>query len=603
MTNDSQFSLHLNAIIREINTGQFLQADLQLNGLINAQPNNVQLWYLKANCTFMLARFPDCEFSINKALTINPNHIPTLLTLVKLQTKANFLQDGVDTCNKILKLDNNHVEALFFMGTILLQLNRSNEAESFLERLVRLTPKNVDVTIVYGQSLLDQDKDSAALRVFNLALGINPLNISALNNKALALKKLCVLDEAIVIFNKALSIRPEHTEIIKNLASCYMMQGQIKLAKSLYKKAISLNELDKDAHHWLNKLLWENKDKEFLKSYEVTLQKHPKNTDLLFDLGHKLNLAGDLNRSKSVLEDAIKSNNHHTPSIVELSVVLRELNDIDKSLAFSQLAHKQNPYNVTVMSELGKSLISSDRPAEALEIFNTLIRQQPQNQSWIAYKLIALKLLGSTEYDYLCNYDHVFTAELSLPSGFNDLNSFNKELINALRQYHHAKTNPLDQSLVTGSQTTEKLFDYHIPIIQALRSNLREQTTCFFSTLKKDNKHPLLSRLTDNFIETDSWSVILNNNGYHKNHHHPAGWYSGPYYAQVPDVVNNESKQEGWVKFGQPGFNMATQLEPDKLIKPIEGLFVRFPSYFWHGTVPFSSNQERITVPCDMIPV
>jgi hypothetical protein len=31
-------------------------------------------------------------------------------------------------------------------------------------------------------------------------------------------------------------------------------------------------------------------------------------------------------------------------------------------------------------------------------------------------------------------------------------------------------------------------------------------------------------------------------------------------------------------------------------------MLVLFPSYLWHGTVPFSSNQARLTVAFDAVP-
>ncbi len=31
-------------------------------------------------------------------------------------------------------------------------------------------------------------------------------------------------------------------------------------------------------------------------------------------------------------------------------------------------------------------------------------------------------------------------------------------------------------------------------------------------------------------------------------------------------------------------------------------MLVLFPSYFWHGTVPFSSTQTRLTVAFDAVP-
>ena len=40
----------------------------------------------------------------------------------------------------------------------------------------------------------------------------------------------------------------------------------------------------------------------------------------------------------------------------------------------------------------------------------------------------------------------------------------------------------------------------------------------------------------------------------------------------------------------------------ERVIQPKEGRLVLFPSYMWHGTIPFSSG-ERLTAPFDVVPM
>ncbi len=599
----SNLSKHIQLVVEYINNKKFILADKQLNALINAHPEHTQLWHLKSITTHSLGKLTDCEFCLNKVLAKDQNHVPALTNLAMLQQQNDWSDDALASYNKILDISKNNFNALFNAGVILNKKHEYVQAEIYLKKAYKINKNHTDTTLAYGQCLLNQNKDQQSLDLFNIILNNHNNHLPALNNKGIALKKLCFWNEAIECLRYAISINPNQIEVIKNLASCYTLIGDFNQSKSLYKKALSINELDKDAHHWLNQLLWENKDPEFLESYKKAIYKHPNSTELMYDMGHKLNLANNFTEAKTTLQQAIKSDKHHIESLIELGVVLRELNELENSQKVILQAYNLNNQNLKAKEELGKSYISCDQPDKALKIFNELLIKNPHRQGLLAYKSIALKLLKSSEYDYLCNYDHVLITDISTPKGYKNLNEFNQSLIIALRKHHHAKTNPLDQSLVTGSQTSEKLFDYHIPIIQELRQCFREQTLSFLAGLPKDDKHPVLSMNTGDFVETDSWSVILHNTGFHKNHHHPAGWYSGPYYAQIPDVVIDSPDKQGWVKFGQPGFNMMTQLEPDLIVQPTEGMMVRFPSYFWHGTIPFNSNQERITVPGDIIPL
>ena len=46
---------------------------------------------------------------------------------------------------------------------------------------------------------------------------------------------------------------------------------------------------------------------------------------------------------------------------------------------------------------------------------------------------------------------------------------------------------------------------------------------------------------------------------------------------------------------------MTFPLSAEHLVQPEPGLLVLFPSYMWHGTVPFSSAEQRLTCAFDIV--
>jgi hypothetical protein len=54
--------------------------------------------------------------------------------------------------------------------------------------------------------------------------------------------------------------------------------------------------------------------------------------------------------------------------------------------------------------------------------------------------------------------------------------------------------------------------------------------------------------------------------------------------------------------FGEPSIATTPPLPAEYSVRPGVGMLVLFPSYFWHGTVPFSSDQPRLTVAFDAVP-
>lgn len=104
------------------------------------------------------------------------------------------------------------------------------------------------------------------------------------------------------------------------------------------------------------------------------------------------------------------------------------------------------------------------------------------------------------------------------------------------------------------------------------------------------------------FAFAGSWSCLLHPSGYHANHVHPQGWISSALYFDLPRAVTNAEFREGWFKLGQSNLALGESDVPVRFIRPERGMLVLFPSFYWHGTVPFSGSDSRLTVAFDVVP-
>ena len=96
-----------------------------------------------------------------------------------------------------------------------------------------------------------------------------------------------------------------------------------------------------------------------------------------------------------------------------------------------------------------------------------------------------------------------------------------------------------------------------------------------------------------------SWSVRLKSAGYHDSHIHPQGWISSALYLALPHHTADESPEAGYLKLGEPPTELGVELNATRLIEPAVGRLVLFPSWLWHGTLPFDEG-ERLTVAFDV---
>jgi hypothetical protein len=62
------------------------------------------------------------------------------------------------------------------------------------------------------------------------------------------------------------------------------------------------------------------------------------------------------------------------------------------------------------------------------------------------------------------------------------------------------------------------------------------------------------------------------------------------------------AERQGWIKFGEPAFKVTLKDPIRRAIQPRPGRLVLFPSYMWHGTVPFRDAQARTTIAFDVVP-
>jgi len=233
----------------------------------------------------------------------------------------------------------------------------------------------------------------------------------------------------------------------------------------------------------------------------------------------------------------------------------------------------------------------------------------PHNQSAWAVLTIVWRMKDDSREFWLADYERfVIPIEIDAPSG--DHNGFMAEVARELHAQHNLSHHPADQSLREGTQTRGNLFDRRSPTINRLAAQIRRQVEEKIAALPPDAGHPFLSRNSGKANFIGSWSVRLRSGGYHVAHIHQEGWLSSALYVELPEAVVQAGHDaapgepsEGALVFGVPSSQFELGLSPRRIERPEAGRLLVFPSYFWHGTLPFRSDSPRLTVAFDMVPV
>ena len=102
-------------------------------------------------------------------------------------------------------------------------------------------------------------------------------------------------------------------------------------------------------------------------------------------------------------------------------------------------------------------------------------------------------------------------------------------------------------------------------------------------------------------IKLVGWYIRMQSGGHLDAHMHQLGWVSGTLYLSLPENVSHD---EGKIELGLHGNNYPLMHEnfPTKTLAIKSGDIVLFPSSTFHRTIPFSSDEERISIAFDVIP-
>ncbi len=292
----------------------------------------------------------------------------------------------------------------------------------------------------------------------------------------------------------------------------------------------------------------------------------------------------------------------------DVSVVLAasqaavELGQVDAAARLVAQAMAKAPNDPLVLNQQAIVAMARSAPGEALAAAVRGLDLDPDNQSLIGWAATAARAIGDPLYGDLYDYAKmVGVYDIEAPQGWPSLDAYLKDLATSLRRMHPFVRHPFHQSLRQGSQTLQPLAGSDEPAIAAFFKAIDAPIRQHMAALGR-GLEPLRRRNTGKYRILSAWSVLLKPGGFHKDHFHPEGWLSSAFYVETPDQALAGDGRDGWIRFGRPPTPTNPPLEAGHYVKPKPGRLVLFPSYMWHGTEPFWTDESRMTMAFDVRP-
>lgn len=462
----------------------------------------------------------------------------------------------------------NRVEpVLFFHATLLKALQRMDEALAANRRYVERHPHSPFAWHNLAATLADLDRPEDAVAAADKALGCGPPAPETLFVKAKACAKLGRFDDAIAAYEAALKGRPNYADALQDLSQLIWMQtGDIRRAERPFIDRVRYRDT-----HVATRL-----------------------ARLYFATGHP--------------EDAYRAAHPFARAeapadlLYEFIKAALAVGHTGEALSVAQFLHQREPANLAAIDALFYALSAVGKTADLIELARHRQTLAPSDQMSVALLATACRRNDDPEYKTLYDYDaFVRTYKIPVPKGWHDLDSYLADLSAELIEAHKFSAPPTVHAIRNGSQTHVDLRQLTSPAIKSFFEVIQPSISDYLQQVGSGSD-PLRRRNQNRFKAHSAWSVRLGKGGHHPDHIHPQGWLSAAFYVEVPPECDDDQTKRGWLRFGQPNIPGAEDLLAEHWVKPAAGLFVLFPSYMWHGTVPIEGDARRLAIAVDIVP-
>ncbi len=503
-----------------------------------------------------------------------------------------------------LALDPGAVPAVVELNAWLLAAGRASDAVEVTAPHLRAWPAPHAVLAAHAEALKAAGEPEQALQISRRAAQENPFDPIAAHNLASALGDQAQYAEAEAQARRALAGGLDGAQTWTVLARALQGLGRLDEAQAAFDVVLDKAPLDRDLHRDIAQLVWMRtaNPRAALARLDTVLRQHGPVAGLMEVRAMACRDMGDVPLARETIEAATTVHPGDAQVLALASHLAILDGDASRGLAFAANAARAAPTDRRVHFALCEAFLANGEIARAVTLAERLHAAEPLAQDAIAYLATAWRLAGDDRYGALYDYETlVVISEIDTPEGWSSLPAYLADLTAALQRGHVFSAHPFSQSLIGGSQMTD-LLGAQDPAIRALFAALAGPIARTLQALGT-GKDPLRARNTFKARYQGAWSVRLSpGGGRHRNHIHPKGWLSSACYIDLPDGVTGAADRQGWLTFGEPGLVTQPRLGAEWFVEPQPGRLALFPSYMWHGALPFQGAGQRLTVAFDLLP-
>lgn len=487
----------------------------------------------------------------------------------------------------------------------LVQQGRAQDALSIVEHFLSSTPacRVVEPLQLRAQLLLSLGRPRRAVPAFEIAMAAAPGDGRMLLGLAMAHGESGQPEAAEAAARSALAQSFDHPHLRYVLARALFEQDRFVEAEAELRRVVATAPQHLAAHITLAELVWMRSGD--MGAVSVALDSIS-DARVLVELrmikSRLWRQTGAEERAYAELEPLLKLHPRHA-GLHALAAECSLHMDPERSLALITHALQLDSRSRESHRLHGDILLAAGRPEDAARLAARLLEIDGNDVSAFALQAAAWHTLGDPRYAALYDYTRlVWSCRIDTPPGWASLDDYLHDLAASLHARHsQLQAHPPTQSARTGTQIELRPGNPSADrVVRAFPAAVDGAIRRYIETVMAAGAGAFSPRSTGRYRFNGMWSVRLKSQGHHTSHFHGKGWISSACHIEVPASLS-DGDRSGWLKFGH---ELPAGSAAGYCVKPVPGVLTLFPSWMWHGTVPFAAapDEHRLSVAFDVVP-
>jgi tetratricopeptide (TPR) repeat protein len=482
------------------------------------------------------------------------------------------------------------------------QQGQLSEAEIFYRRVLDVDSHHPQALRLWGILCRERGQLATSISMLTRLTEVAADDPASFSELALTHMMSGHLYQADACFRQALICEPNFHKALANLGALLHRRGHLQESISMYRRYLELAPNDLEVRcNLANALMDAGNGDQALAECDAALSASPDDLFLLANKGGVLCGLEEFECATRVLEKVATADFVDDMALINLGFAHSRLGQMQAAADVLTRAVALFPDNARAAADLANAWVAVGEIEKALECCESFLARYPGERLVLANYAYALRDAGRLDEAHaILDFPRLISRQdIDVPPGYESLAGFNDALATYIRGHPSLLADPVRKATTGGEQTGEldPAANAALSVFVELANDLVLDTVrkCRVSGF---SEHPAMACATETW-SLRIWATVLQAGGHQTPHLHPMAWLSGVYYVQLPDDLGST----GGLEFGSSPKHLFVNSEPEKYpVEPKEGRMVLFPSYFYHRTRPFVSEQPRISIAFDVIP-